>query len=234
MLLLRWPRLMTCPSNIGLRFMNSPTESLVRYVEQQIIPQYNMFDRAHGIEHVRMVIRQSLALATYYEVDIDMVYTIAAYHDTGLAFGREQHHIVAGRILAADTMLSNWFSAEQIATMCEAVEDHRASSTHAPRSIYGRIVAEADRCIVPEQIIRRTIQYGLAHYPHLDRAEQYGRMVDHLLEKYAEGGYLQLWIPESDNSRQLAELRLLINDRPALKALFDRLFDKEIALSAAH
>lgn len=211
--------------------MAQPTQSLIDYIEQQIIPRYTTFDRAHGVDHVRTVIRQSLILAAYYDVDIDMVYTIAAYHDTGLKFGREHHHIDAGQILATDSRLTDWFSTEQIVTMREAVEDHRASSDHAPRSIYGRIVAEADRCIIPEQIVRRTIQYGLAHYPSLDRSEQYRRMLDHLFEKYAEGGYLQLWIPESDNSHRLAELRNLIKDHSALQSLFERLFDEETTIS---
>lgn len=98
-------------------------------------------------EHARTVIEQSLALARHYQVDRQMVYAIAAYHDVGLEKGREMHHIHSGEILAADTKLRQWFSPQQIAVMREAVEDHRASSDHEPRTIYGRIVAEADRCI---------------------------------------------------------------------------------------
>lgn len=148
-----------------------------------------------------------------------MVYTIAAYHDVGLAKGREMHHIHSGEILAADAKLRQWFSPQQIAVMREAVEDHRASSDHEPRTIYGRIVAEADRCIDPPTIVRRTIQYGLANYPELDREEQYRRCVDHLTHKYAEGGYLRLWIPESDNALRLARLRELIRNRQELQRL---------------
>ncbi|MCQ4762388.1 phosphohydrolase, partial [Alistipes onderdonkii] len=93
------------------------------------------------------------------------------------------------------------FTEEQMAVMRDAIEDHRASSDHAPRTIYGRIVAKADRCLDPETVIRRTIQYGTAHYPALSREGQFDRCVEHLQRKYAEGGYLRLWIPESDNAR---------------------------------
>ena len=136
---------------------------LKRYIEREIIPRYEHFDRAHDVGHVRTVIARSLELAARYEVDADMVYAIAAYHDTGLVNGRENHHLDAGRILAADHELRRWFSEEQVEVMRQAVEDHRASADHAPRSIYGRIVAEADRVIDPATIIRRTVQYGLAH-----------------------------------------------------------------------
>ena len=200
---------------------------LTSYIEQRILPRYREFDRAHDEEHARTVIRRSLELAEAYDVDADMVYAIAAYHDTGLVNGRENHHLDAGRILAADRTLRRWFSEEQIDTMREAVEDHRASSKHAPQSIYGRIVAEADRLIDPETIIRRTVQYGLAHYPTLDREGHYARCMEHLQQKYAEGGYLQLWIEESENARRLEELRQIIREPQRIRRLFDEAFDRE-------
>lgn len=209
--------------------MRYPDPSLEAYVEAEIIPRYEHFDRAHGTDHVRTVIAQSLALAAHYDVDTDMVYTVAAYHDTGLVNGRERHHIDAGRILAEDAELRRRFTEEQIGVMREAVEDHRASSDHAPRTIYGRIVAEADRVIVPATIIRRTVQYGLANYPALDREGHYARCRDHLQKKYAEGGYLRLWIAESDNARRLEELRAIIRDPQRLRKLFDETFDAEAA-----
>lgn len=198
------------------------------YIEQQILTRYCAFDRAHNLDHVRAVIDRSLTLAADYEVNAEMVYTIAAYHDTGLVNGRERHHLDAGRILDADRELRRWFSEEEIRTMREAVEDHRASSDHAPRSIYGRIVAEADRQIDPETILRRTIQYSLAHYPELDREGHYARCLQHLREKYAEGGYLRLWIVPSENARRLDELREIISDPQQLRDRFDHLFDIEI------
>ena len=207
----------------------SMNKELERYIEREIIPRYEDFDAAHRTDHVRTVIAQSLELAAHYDADADMVYTVAAYHDTGLANGRERHHIDAGRILAADTELRRWFSEEQIAVMRDAVEDHRASSDGEPRTIYGRIVAEADRVIDPETIIRRTVQYGLAHCPELDREEQYARCLAHLQQKYAEGGYLRLWIAESENARRLEELRGVIRDPQRLRKMFDAAFDTETA-----
>lgn len=204
-----------------------PSEELRAYIEAQIIPRYEAFDAAHSTEHVRTVIGQSLALARHYDVEIDMVYAIAAFHDTGLAHGRELHHIHSGRILLEDAFMQTHFSARQLAVMRDAIEDHRASSDHAPRTVYGRIVAEADRCIDPETVIRRTIQYGLAHSPALDREGQFGRCVEHLRKKYAEGGYLRLWIPESDNARKQEELRALIHDGTRLRETFDRIYRQE-------
>ena len=202
---------------------------LKRYIEREIIPRYEHFDRAHDVGHVRTVIARSLELAARYEVDADMVYAIAAYHDTGLVNGRENHHLDAGRILAADRELRRWFSEEQVEVMRQAVEDHRASAGHAPRSIYGRIVAEADRVIDPATIIRRTVQYGLDHCPGLDREGHFVRCLEHLREKYAEGGYLKLWIPESENARRLEALREVIRNPELIRKAFDEAFDAETA-----
>lgn len=201
--------------------------SLQSYIEEEIIPLYENFDKAHQTAHAASVIAESLKLAEHYEVKHAMVYAIAAFHDLGLKEGRDNHHLVSAQIMRMETRLKEWFDEEEIELMSEAVEDHRASNSCAPRSIYGMIVAEADRDINPITILRRTIQYGIYHYPDLSKELHYQRFIDHLQEKYAEGGYLQLWIPESKNALQLVELRKIISDKARLKKLFDTLYEEE-------
>ena len=203
---------------------------LCEHIRERIIPQYVNFDKAHRIDHVEKVIEESMKLALHYEVNSAMVYTIAAYHDLGLCEGREFHHIVSGKILFADETLWQWFTDDQMLQMKEAIEDHRASNKQAPRSIYGKIVAEADRIIDPEITLRRTVQYGLSHYPEMDKEHQYERFRKHLAEKYAEGGYLKLWIPQSDNAGRLAELRQLITNEERIRRVFDQLYEEESIL----
>ena len=159
--------------------------------------------------------------------DINMAYAIAAYHDLGLEGPRAVHHIQSGKILMADRRLQRWFSAEQLRSMKEAVEDHRASASHAPRSIYGKIVAEADRDLEPMHIFRRTVQYGLSHYPEYSKEEQRKRFFEHLDHKYSARGYIRLWLPNSPNTENLKVIRDMINDRSTLEDIFDTLFEEE-------
>ncbi|MBO5832134.1 MAG: HD domain-containing protein [Alistipes sp.] len=201
---------------------------LQAYVEAEILPRYDHHDAAHRRDHADMVIRESVRLARIYDLDVNMAYAIAAYHDTGLAEGRELHHQTSRRVVLGDENLRQWFSQEQIATMADAVEDHRASAKEPPRSIYGKIVAEADRIIEPRSIIRRTIQFTLANYPELGREEGYERMTEHLGQKYDYGGYLKLWFPESENSSKLEELRQIIADKDVLRRLYDEIYNEEI------
>ena len=210
------------------RTVAHPSLDLVEFIETQILPQYAQFDRAHNMEHVTRVIRRSLELAHQTGADTNMVYAIAAYHDIGMSGPRAVHHITGGRILSQDRRLSRWFSADQITVMKEAIEDHRASASHAPRSIYGRIVAEADRDISVDVVVRRTVQFGLANYPELDRYHQWLRFKQHMDQKYSVDGYIRLWIPGSPNERNLNELRTLIADTPRLRQVFEQVFDEEV------
>ena len=212
---------------INLRTIFGDMITLQAYIEAAILPLYKDFDPAHRTDHALQVITESLKLSKHYEVDERMVYAIAAYHDIGLCEGRERHHLVSGRMLRADERLHEWFTDEEIETMAQAVEDHRASLDHAPRSIYGRIVAEADRLIDPMTVLLRTVQYGLSHYPELSKEQHYQRYCEHLQEKYAEGGYLKLWIPESENAVQLKALRGVISDEIQCKAVFEQIYKEE-------
>lgn len=190
--------------------------TLQQYIQQDILPLYEHFDAAHRCDHALSVIEQSMQLATHYDVRPDMVYVIAAFHDTGLCFDRKNHHLHSGHIIRLCQPLREWFCEDEIETMAQAAEDHRASCDHEPRSIYGKIVAEADRLINTDTIIRRTLQYGREHYPELACEQQIQRAICHLHEKYGRNGYLQLWIPESPNAERLHALWDLIDDEAAL------------------
>lgn len=202
-------------------------EEIKAYIESEILSRYDGFDAAHRRDHADVVVSRSVELAQRLGADVEMAYVIAAYHDTGLAVGRDVHHTESKRILLADSELKRWFSEEDIATMGDAVEDHRASSKQPPRTIYGRIVAEADRLIVPHSIIRRTVQFTLTHHPDLDMEQGYERLLEHMREKYNYGGYLKLWIEESENAQRLEELRKIIADKPTLRRLYETIYKEE-------
>lgn len=199
---------------------------LMEFIETEILPRYANFDQAHRISHVNNVIRQSLDLARKIGADINMAYAIAAYHDLGLEGPRAIHHVTSGKILLADNRLRRWFSTDKIKIMKEAVEDHRASASHAPRSIYGKIVAEADRELDPMVVFKRTILYGKDHYSEMSKEQQWKRFTEHLKNKYSNTGYIKLWIPGSSNEKKLKEIRDYINNPVKLREIFDQMFEE--------
>ena len=217
-----------------------------QYIYEEIVPKYSAFDAAHKEDHAMTVISQAMELMQRRdawlaahpqaheiwrsEINPSVLLAAAACHDLGLANGRERHHLDSGVIIRADERLREWFTESEIETIAQAAEDHRASGKGDPRSIYGMIVAEADRVIEGETIIRRTIQFGFKHYSGLDRAGHIARAVEHLNEKYGRGGYLKLWIPWSDNAVRLAALQDLIADTPALIREVERIYDAVVAV----
>jgi phosphoglycolate phosphatase len=213
------------------RIIDHPAElALDIYIHQSILPQYDAFDGGHRRDHAETVISESLKLARANNVDETMAYVIAAYHDLGLKIDREFHHIHSGEILMADNTLRQFFTPDQLHTMRDAIEDHRASSKNPPRTIYGAIVAEADRQIDPLTVIHRTMAYSRKLLPEADFETLYQRSLAHLHEKYAEGGYMKLWLQSERNVQGLAALRSLIHDEPHLRTLCREWFDKSKAL----
>ena len=206
---------------------NNVNLEIMQFVEQQILPRYTAFGKSHGLTHVQHVINNSLELARSLGVDVNMSYVIAAYHDLGMAGPRAIHHLTGGKILATDARLRKWFSPQQIVIMKEAVEDHRASTSHTPRSIYGKSVADADRDLDPETVFTRCIEYGFEHYPELDKEEQWQRFCQHMEDKYSVHGYVRLWIPGSANEKRLKRVRDIIDNKSMLRETFERIFDKE-------
>ena len=215
-------------------------QELERYIYETVVPKYRNFDDAHKEDHALTVISQALSLmegknawvASHEdadqiwktEVDVNMLLAAAACHDLGLVNGRDNHHMDSGAIIRTDENLRKWFNQAQIETIAQAAEDHRASGKGAPRSIYGMIVAEADRIIDEETIIRRTVQFGFKHYPDLGREGHIARAIDHLHEKYGRGGYLKLWIPWSENAARLNALQDIIADPEAVLREVTRIY----------
>ncbi|MCF7930878.1 MAG: HD domain-containing protein, partial [Acholeplasmataceae bacterium] len=183
---------------------------LKQYLEDNIINLYQQFDLAHQKDHVYKVIEHSLEIAKDYEVNLDMVYVIACYHDIGMKFGRNDHHLTGGQFLYEDSFLKQFFRENEMIIMKEAVEDHRASRAEAPRNIYGKIIAEADRDIEPNTIILRTVQFGFKHYPDLSEDEHLQRAFDHIKEKYGPDGYLNLWLETKKNREGLNTIHALL------------------------
>lgn len=223
---------------IGIR------EDIVRYVFDEIVSRYAAFDPAHRENHALTVIEQAMHILDSREawlegqsaetadqwseaIDREILFVAAACHDLGLVNGRENHHTDSGIIIRNDDRLKKWFTQQQIEIIAQAAEDHRASGKSAPRSIYGKIVAEADRVIDGETIILRTVQFGFTHYPDLGREGHIERAVAHLKEKYGRGGYLKLWIPWSDNAARLSALQDTIADDEAIWKHVSEILDKQ-------
>lgn len=193
---------------------------LQNYIETNIFPHYSLNDSGHQIGHIKYVIRRSLNFAaTIPDINLDMVYTVAAYHDIGHHINAEQHEQVSSQIFRTDNKIKEFFTSQELLTIAEAIEDHRSSSDHPPRSVYGKIVTAADKNINVEVMLRRTYAYRLRNFPttNLDNIIEDSRQ--HLINKYGQTGYAlnESYFPDPEFKQAICELQRLIYDQETFR-----------------
>lgn len=189
---------------------------LKKYIEEKILPRYNENDKGHGIDHIMYVIDRSLRFANEVSnIDLNMVYTIAAYHDIGHSIDPKNHEVVSAQILLDDVELKQYFKEEDIKIMSEAVEDHRASLEYEPRSIYGKIVSSADRNTKLEIPFKRTYEYRKKHYGNVSLKRIIDESYEHLLNKFGKKGYAteKMYFEDIEYKNFLEELGSLLENR---------------------
>lgn len=197
---------------------------LVDYIESTIIPEYKAFDRAHQPDHVFQVIQNSLDIAKDFETDKDIVYAVAAYHDLGLKYGRKGHEAASRKLVESDSTLKEFFTDEEISIIGEAAEDHRSSLAYEPRSLYGKIISEADRDVNFERLLSRTISFSLDHYPDFVKQETYDQVYAHMIEKYGPNGRIKLWLAYKPNVVNLEKVHAILANEDEFQVEFNRLY----------
>ena len=190
-------------------------EELKNYIENNIFPEYEKNEKGHGIDHIEHVIERRFQLVEENKLDVnlDMVYTIAAYHDIGHQIDSKTHEIISADIMSKDKSLRRFFNDDELVVIKEAIEDHRASAKDDPRSVYGRIVSSADRNNRVEDCLRRTYTYGKKLNPSATDEELFLRAYDVLTNKFGEDGYAKFYFKDIQYEDFLRELRELLKDK---------------------
>lgn len=111
-------------------------KDLINYVKSNVFPEYSKNEPAHNINHIKYVIKRSIKFAnTIPNINYNIVYAVAAYHDIGHYIDSKKHEIISAEKMFKDENLKKFFSDEELKIIKEAIEDHRASCNHEPRSI---------------------------------------------------------------------------------------------------
>ena len=191
-------------------------KELKKYIEDIILPKYKENDKGHGIDHINYVIKRSFNFAKQVEdINLDMVFTIAAYHDIGHSIDPKKHEEISAKMLFEDQELGNFFTEEEIRIMSEAVNDHRASLEYEPRSIYGKIVSSADRNTDLDAPFRRTYEYRKANSNDLSIKEIMDESYKHLVQKFGKKGYAteKMYFEDQDYKKFLEDLNRILENR---------------------
>lgn len=198
-------------------------EELKKYIENEVFEIYNKNEKGHGIEHIKYVIRRSLEFAKKLEnINYEMVYVVAAYHDIAHHIDAKNHEIISAKMLSEDEKLKEFFAEEQIQIMKEAVEDHRSSLETEPRTIYGKIVSSADRNTEVETTLKRCYSYNRKHFEMLEQDEVIEKCRLFLLEKFGKNGYARekMYFEDEEYNKYLEDITELAENK--------ELFNKKI------
>lgn len=189
-------------------------KNLRKYIEKEIFPQYDLNDKGHNINHINYVIRRSFELIKQNELDlnINMVFLIAAYHDIGHHIDPKKHELISAEIMIKDEKLKDYFSIEELNTMKEAIEDHRASAEKEPRSMYGKLISSADRNNTVEQCLERSYFYGKRLEPEASDEELYKRAFKHLNKKFGYNGYAKFYLKDAEYEKFLTDIRKILKN----------------------
>ena len=197
-------------------YTNLLNPGLVSYVEKHVFPQYQENDGGHQLPHIRYVIRRSLKFSEQFEnINLDMCYVAAAYHDIGYHIDRNLHELISAEIFMADKTMKKFFSDEERQMIKEAIEDHRSSKEGEPRHIYGKILSSADRSVDFNESLRRADAYSRAYFPETTLFERIQRAYDHIQKKYGPNGYAKSYVNDPELEVCRSNICALLSNKAA-------------------
>ena len=198
-------------------------QELKEYIESKIFPEYQKNDSGHNIDHIKYVLERSLKFAsTVPNINMNMVYVIASFHDIGHHIDAKNHEQVSSEILEKDNFIKKYFTEEEMKIMAEAVVDHRASLEHVPRSIYGKIVSSADRNTDINVQLKRTYSYRKEHFPNASLEEIIEESRNHIIDKFGKNGYAKekMYFEDEDYNKFLKEVESFTEDKELFRKRF--------------
>ena len=187
---------------------------LIEYCKAYILPQYELNEKGHGTEHIEYVLRRCFRLAEQIsDIDVDLLYTIAVFHDIGHHIDKKNHEKLSAEMFMKDSFMTDFFNDEERKIIKEAIEDHRASASVSPRSDYGKIISSADRSTDIDEFLRRTHSYTLKHFAPESIDEIIERAYEHSTEKYGDNGYAKHYLEDEEYNQFIAKIRGLLKNK---------------------
>lgn len=191
------------------------------YIENNILPIYEKNDSGHRIDHIEYVIKRSFEFAKQFQdIDLNMVYVIASFHDLAHHIDKDNHEVLSAKLFYENETMKHFFTDGQRQIIKEAIEDHRASLKHEPRSNYGKIVSSADRNIDIISSLRRTHAYTTKHYPDFDLDQMIDRAYKHISKKFGIDGYAKSYCYDKEFENFKNYVNELLKDKDRFKVKY--------------
>lgn len=194
--------------------MNEINKELKLYIENNIFPIYSKNDSGHSMDHINYVINRSLKFASQFEnININMVYTIAAFHDIAHYIDKDNHEVLSAKIFFENDTMKKFFNDSERNIIKEAIEDHRASLEYEPRSNYGKIISSADKNTSLDSALKRTHAYTMKHFTGLSFDEIIDRAYTHISEKFGKNGYAKIYVIDEEYDKFKEDVKMTLKNK---------------------
>lgn len=210
------------------RGINEVNNELKQYIDEKILPEYELNDGGHNSEHVKYVLKRAFELADGYEINYDILYTCVCFHDVACHIDRDNHEVLSAQRAYEDDFLNGLFSIIEMKKIKEAIEDHRASLEYIPRNIYGKILSSADRKVEVKQYLIASISYGKKKNPEIDKNESIERSYQFAIKKFGKNGYAvnKSYVDDLKYKKFLEDIQYLIENKKLFIKLAEVIYDK--------
>ena len=208
--------------------INKVNAKLKQYIDEKILPEYELNDGGHNSEHVKYVLKRAFELADGYEINYDILYTCVCFHDVACHIDRDNHEVLSAQRAYEDDFLNGLFSIIEMKKIKEAIEDHRASLEYIPRNIYGKILSSADRKVEVKQYLIASISYGKKKNPEIDKNESIERSYQFAIKKFGKNGYAvnKSYVDDLKYKKFLENIQYLIDNKELFIELAELIYDK--------
>lgn len=208
-------------------------DNLKKYISERIIWEYDLNDGGHDINHIEYVLNRAFELAND-DIDINILYTCVMFHDIACHIDRENHEILSAKKAYRDDFLNRFFSINELKTIKEAIEDHRASLEYEPRNIYGKILSSADRKVEIKAYLIASMAFDINKHPELSKEQIMNGSYEFAVKKFGKNGYAinKSYVNDGKYQKYLDALQYLIDNKEIYIELasiaYDEIIDSKI------
>lgn len=203
-------------------YLKNVNSKLREYVEENVFPLWEANDKGHGPIHRTEVIRRIFALNETFHLDLDpnLLFTIASYHDVGKYIDHKRHHLIAAEKFMEDVGMRKFFTDDERIIIKEAIEDHRSSKEDEPRSVYGKLISSADRNTTIEMVFIRSFFVAKDRMPDMNIEEYLDYTVNRLRNRYGEENPENMFFEDEVYQVFLKDMRNLLSRPDDFKDLY--------------
>ena len=208
--------------------INKVDNKLKQYINNNILPEYNLNDKGHNKDHIDFVLKRAFEISKNYDINYNILYACVSFHDIACHINRDKHEILSADVAYKDEFLNKFFNKEELLIIKEAIEDHRASSTNIPRNIYGKILSSADRKVDIKTYLISSLFFQVTDINNLDMNKAIEQSYDHAIKKFGKNGYAtnKFYVDDKRYKKFLLDLQYLIDNKDEFNKLAEIVFNE--------